>query len=319
MDLDSIFTSIDLDRIDEYIRDQQEENLHLDFKIINSANLTRDDRKIFAKCVSGFANSSGGIIVWGVDARKNANEVDSAVGKIPISPLSLFISRITTLTGQVVEPIVDGIIHKRVDESSDSGYAVTLVPMSVSGPHMAKSGEDRYFKRSGDSFYRMEHFDLEDMFGRRAKPSLDLTYKIKFKNFIKLPTHTECTFLIYLGISNTGRGSAKTPYLSLSIPEPFSIYRYGLDGNGNFGLPRLTLSRGKGGFAYGASSKFVIHPGTTLDVTAIVTKVTMNDTGVSLKDDLHIQFSLGAEDVRLKDGYLHIQLDELRDALPSSA
>lgn len=29
---------------------------------------------------------------------------------------------------------------------------------------MAKLEEDRYYKRSGDSFYRMEHFDLEDMF-----------------------------------------------------------------------------------------------------------------------------------------------------------
>jgi hypothetical protein len=39
---------------------------------------------------------------------------------------------------------------------------------------MAKLGEDRYYKRSGDSFYRMEHFDLEDMFGRRQKPNLHL-------------------------------------------------------------------------------------------------------------------------------------------------
>jgi hypothetical protein len=39
---------------------------------------------------------------------------------------------------------------------------------------MAKLGEQRYFKRSGDSFYRMEHFDLEDMFGRRQKPSLEI-------------------------------------------------------------------------------------------------------------------------------------------------
>jgi hypothetical protein len=37
---------------------------------------------------------------------------------------------------------------------------------------MAKLGEDRYYKRSGDSFYVMEHFDLEDMFGRRQKPKL---------------------------------------------------------------------------------------------------------------------------------------------------
>ena len=34
---------------------------------------------------------------------------------------------------------------------------------------MAKLGEDRYYKRSGDSFRKMEHFDLEDMFGPAAE------------------------------------------------------------------------------------------------------------------------------------------------------
>jgi hypothetical protein len=38
-------------------------------------------------------------------------------------------------------------------------------------------GEDRYYKRSGDSFYKMEHFDIEDMLGRRQKPKLSvITY-----------------------------------------------------------------------------------------------------------------------------------------------
>jgi hypothetical protein len=39
---------------------------------------------------------------------------------------------------------------------------------------MAKFGQDRYYKRSGDTFRRMEHFDLEDMFGRRPRPKLEL-------------------------------------------------------------------------------------------------------------------------------------------------
>ncbi len=39
---------------------------------------------------------------------------------------------------------------------------------------MAMLGEQRYHKRSGDSFYKMEHFDLEDMFGRRQKPNLEI-------------------------------------------------------------------------------------------------------------------------------------------------
>jgi AhpD family alkylhydroperoxidase len=123
-------------------------------------------------CVSGFANSSGGIIVWGVDARKNAQDVDCAVGRKEIEPIKLFLSRLNALTGQAVSPIVDGIRHRAIETTENSGFAITLVPETESGPHMAKLGEDRYYKRSGDSFYKMEHFDLEDMFGRRPEANL---------------------------------------------------------------------------------------------------------------------------------------------------
>jgi hypothetical protein len=50
----------------------------------------------------------------------------------------------------------------------------TFVPETDGGPFMALFGEQRYYKRSGDSFYQMEHFDLEDMFGRRQKPNLEM-------------------------------------------------------------------------------------------------------------------------------------------------
>ncbi len=87
---------------------------------------------------------------------------------------------------------------------------------------MAKLGEDRYYKRSGDSFYRMEHFDLEDMFGRRKKPKLALSTRVlKGSEDIN----------IYLGIANMGRGSARAHTLRSQIPEPFRLSMSGLDGN----------------------------------------------------------------------------------------
>jgi hypothetical protein len=66
---------------------------------------------------------------------------------------------------------------------------------------MAKLGEDRYYKRSGDSFYVMEHFDLEDMFGRRQKPKLQ---------FDAVPiTEDGADEGLEFRIQNVGRGIAK--------------------------------------------------------------------------------------------------------------
>lgn len=153
----------------------KEEHLQLEFKRINNANLNgSDDKKSLASAISGFANSSGGIVIWGIDARKNIHNVDCANEIFEISPLDIFLSRLNELSSQAASPPVDGIIHRRLETSPNRGFAATLIPESDAGPHMAKLGENRYYKRNGQQFLQLEHFDLEDMFGRRQKPKLDI-------------------------------------------------------------------------------------------------------------------------------------------------
>jgi hypothetical protein len=204
MNLNESFELLGANEVAEFIRLGQEENLHLDFKTVGNANLRgNDDKRNLAKCLSGFANSSGGLIVWGVDARKNLQGIDCACERAEIAPVRLFVSRLNELTGDAVSPIVDGVRHKAIEISLDKGFAVTLVPESDSGPYMANLGEDRYYKRSGDSFYRMEHFDLEDMFGRRQKPRLVF-------NLSNLPVPGDNTQEdLRFSIQNTGRAMAR--------------------------------------------------------------------------------------------------------------
>jgi len=60
--------------IERFIKEGKEEDLHLDFKTVNAADLkSGSDRKNFAKALSGFANSDGGIVVWGVVARRDSS------------------------------------------------------------------------------------------------------------------------------------------------------------------------------------------------------------------------------------------------------
>ena len=175
LDARKIFESIDRTTIEAWIDKRQEENLHLDFKTLTGASMTgADDKKNLAKAISGFANSDGGLIVWGVEAKKGDDKIDCAQSVVAVANVPQLVSRLNALTGDCISPIVDGIKHKAVMFQGTSGCVITYVPQSSSGPHMAKLGEDRYYKRSGDSFYKMEHFDLEDMFGRRQKPNLGM-------------------------------------------------------------------------------------------------------------------------------------------------
>jgi hypothetical protein len=169
-----------------------------------------------AKCLSGFANSNGGIIVWGIDVRKNEQGVDYASTAAEIAPVKLFLSRLNEFTGEAISPIVDGVRHKIIETTPDRGFGVTLVPESISGPNMAKLGEDRYYKRSGDSFYRMEHFNLEDMFGRRQTLHLKTHLRVD-------PVPEDSQEEVQITLENDGRAIAKHVSLSLGNADITSV------------------------------------------------------------------------------------------------
>lgn len=300
MDLEKAFSELSLDDIDRYIAESQEENLNLDFKVINRSDLTHaDDKKNLSKALSGFANSSGGIVIWGLDGRKNASGIDCAYGKKEIKPLSLFVSRLNELTGEGVYPPVAGVRHRPVPLSDDAGFAVTIVPESDSGPHMAKLGEDRYYKRSGDSFYRMEHYDVQDMFGRRRRPELKLNTKLTFAGGGSSGGKKYVNVQVTYALENVGRGAAKAPLLALKIKSKHWLSQSGIDGNGNFGLDRLPHARGSLDHLFGGSSVTVIHPGTFREVCAISLRI---DQDSPQAEDLVVDYLIASEDIRASSG-----------------
>jgi hypothetical protein len=111
------------------------------------------------------------------------------------------------LIGQAVSPGIEGVRNKWFSADNGQGFAATIVPESSSSPHMAKLGDNRYYKRNGESFYVLEHFDLEDMFGRRPKAKLTIRFNIEAAE----DGSTKITVLL----QNVGRGIAK--YVSAII------------------------------------------------------------------------------------------------------
>ncbi|HOV24267.1 MAG TPA: putative DNA binding domain-containing protein [Candidatus Marinimicrobia bacterium] len=304
MNLFDTYSKIDKNILEGYVKEKQEENLYLDFKTINNSDFSnKDDKRNLSRSISGFANSSGGIIIWGIIAKKNDNNIDCANSFQLIENLNLSKSKINELTGRAVNPLVENILHKVVKFEHDKGVLISLVPESDSGPHMAKLGHDRYFKRSGDSFYRMEHYDIEDMFGRRKKPKLILRgYPIKYRR-------RENKVLILLSIENIGRNIAKYPFLSIALPSVCGTDLYGIDGNGNTGLPIITRRNTYwGNLHFGGQSGYVIHPGVILDAVMI-------NCPQDIKDKILIKYQVGAEGINLYEDTLEIPIEEIKKVI----
>ena len=301
MNLLETFTSLKRVDLQEYVDTQQEENLFLDFKRVNSSDLTNgDDKKNLAKALSGFSNSSGGLIVWGIDARRNAQGIDCASELKAIQSVKRFLSRLNELTGMAVSPLVDGVEHRMIEAENDNGFVVTYIPESDSGPNMAKLGDDRYYKRSGDSFYRLEHFDLEDMFGRRPKPALECSAKVSGYGL---------DVQVIIGIRNSGKGTAKAPFIAFDCSAPFKLNRYGLDGNMTEGMKRLSYIGSDLRYKYGEGSNVVIHPGLNHEVASVWLGSPQDRK--KPENDLCIKYALAAEGCPLKKGEIILPLKEL--------
>jgi len=311
MNIQDTYNGINLSTIDDYVANKQEENLQLDFKELNKADFSHsDDKKNLAKAISGFSNSDGGIIVWGIKAKKNEDGIDCAQEKIIIDNIPLVISRLNELTGRAINPIVDSIYHKAIIESGDKGYVATLIPASISGPHMAKFGDDRYYKRSGDSFYRMEHYDIEDMFGRRKRPLLELSAVAHFARVFSGEIRIE----ILLRLLNRGRGTAKAPYVKIITPNLCEWNEFGYNGNGKVGLePTHYYKTGK--FAiFSSGSDMVIHPNVQIEITRLNLLLHQNNLKNEIRN-IEIEYTTTAEDISMNTAKYIVSAESIIEIL----
>ena len=99
--------------IDELIVARKAEELFLDFKRSGDngagARLHDSDSKNFSKAISGFGNSEGGIILWGVDCSVGRDGADVATKKVPIKDAIGFASRLESAVSRSTTPAHSGV------------------------------------------------------------------------------------------------------------------------------------------------------------------------------------------------------------------
>lgn len=161
----------------------QSETSELDFtckKDGSKGELDTDDQHGFAKAVSGFANSQGGLLIWGVEAKRKGNDPetpDVAMSVQPIRNVDAFASALDHLLPNAVAPVANGVENRSVIEKPESreGYCLTWVPEGANPPYRANlSRFHLYYKRAGNSFYEMEPYDVRDVIFRFKYPKLQV-------------------------------------------------------------------------------------------------------------------------------------------------
>jgi hypothetical protein len=121
-----LFKKLDLNYVRQELIDHEFENNGLECKEKSGADrggLDEKDKSNFAKALSGFANTSSGVLIFGLAARKK-DEIDQIIGIRPIKELRRFESALREHESRIVERLVPGVEYKAIETSPGEGMVL---------------------------------------------------------------------------------------------------------------------------------------------------------------------------------------------------
>lgn len=159
------------DAIDEFILNQQTEELFLDFKQAvsvgkNFTTLHRDDRKNLSKAISGFGNSEGGVIIWGVECSRDIEIGDVAKAKVKVKNVHRFLSWLENAISGCTIPSHNKVRNHIIScDANGDGFIATYIPKCDIAPLMT-TGNSTIYIRSGSNNVPAPYAVIAGMFGR---------------------------------------------------------------------------------------------------------------------------------------------------------
>jgi hypothetical protein len=195
--------------VEDFILKQIEENLTLEYKGIESL----ETRAEIGKEISAFSNSSGGILLIGIEEKKTAD----GRSKIPVAvQWNIVKKKDKEWFSQVIlaniQPHVNHIDVVSITANDGLGNIFIVdVPASAYSPHMSCIDDHQYYERIGARSEPMEHYQVDYHFGRRLRP--DLIPQL----FIEPVSSGIPIIKMKFKVRNDGRALAKWPFFKVEF------------------------------------------------------------------------------------------------------
>jgi hypothetical protein len=166
--------------LDAVITSGQRESETLEYKDA-SKRLGGDALNEVVKDISAFANSLGGLLVYGVETA-DKTQPGLPTGRTPIEPANIAIIQRAAASG--IRHPVAGLRYKELPPNGTPEALLVDVPQSALAPHQAVT-HYRYYRRNGPHSDPMAHDLVELYFGRRlgpiVRPSFELDSRVSVR------------------------------------------------------------------------------------------------------------------------------------------
>lgn len=190
------------------------EGLHLECKAPGSPQLGKDLKVTLAMALSGFANSAGGVFIWGISTQHQSHsDLDVLTQIEPIGRCASFAKQLAAVVPTLTTPSLTSVEHKviRKGRSDSKGVVVTHIPEYSADPVQSNKDGHFYF-RSGDVFAVAPYQMIQRMFAATESPDLQATFDARL---VKL--EDDGTWTIPIGVLNDSSAIAEHVYMQVQI------------------------------------------------------------------------------------------------------
>jgi hypothetical protein len=163
------------DVIQKMIDDKIEENLSLDYKCSKSLSDITEKTKIeITKDISSFANSAGGIIIYGIKEFDEKDKKHLPERIDPIKRSDMPKERLEHIINNI-KPRIENLKIEPVSINDNELIYVVEIEQSNTA-HQAM--DHRYYKRHNFQSVPMDDYEIRDIMNRAKNPVIDLEFKI---------------------------------------------------------------------------------------------------------------------------------------------
>lgn len=161
-------------KLQELIDIGESEGLLLECKAPVQPRLTREVKAKLAAALSGFSNTSGGVIIWGMSTTRHEDAgLDVCTQLTPIGSCRRFSQQVETAIPTLTTPSITSSQSRvlRESKSDTKGIVVTHIPQTLGDPVQSNQDQKFYF-RNGDQFSVLPYQMLQRLFAATDSPDL---------------------------------------------------------------------------------------------------------------------------------------------------
>ena len=193
------------------------EGLHLECKSPLSPSLNRDMKVKLARALSGFSNTAGGVVLWGVATTPHSHSGIDVISHLePIGNCAAFEKQVRAAIPTLTLPSVLKYETKLIkrQKTDTQGVIAAYIPFT-SGDPLLNNIDNVFYFRSSDAFVPAPYELIKRLFSATDMPDVYPTFT---QELVKL--ETDGSWSIPITVANRSNAFAEDVDVSVTIINP---------------------------------------------------------------------------------------------------